>query len=284
MKILAIATLLTITVSISAQSRFVTTIYPFKVIIQEIVGKTEGVEEILPPGASPHTYELRPSELKEIEKATAFFYGSANLDGWAAEINTTHRIELLNILPKKNQLALKNFSGSKEIKGVDPHFWTDPLTVKAMLPALVDTLCRIDTTNSAVYRQNSLQFSMQLDNLTQLIKESLAGIPNKGVLLAHPFFQYYLKRFGFDLIGTIETIPGSEPTPRELKQIIDLAKQQQLKLILTQPQISDRPAQLIAEATGAKIVQLDPIGGVPGRETYDELLLYNTTMLLESMQ
>lgn len=284
MKILATATLLITTVSISAQSRFVTTIYPFKVIIQEIVGKTEGVEEILPPGASPHTYELRPSELKEIEKATAFFYGSANLDGWAAEINTTHRIELLNILPKKNQLALKNFSGSKEVKGVDPHFWTDPLTVKALLPALVDTLCRIDTTNSAVYRQNSLQFSMQLDNLTQLIKKSLAGIPNKGVLLAHPFFQYYLKRFGFDLIGTIETIPGSEPTPRELKEIIDLANQQQLKLILTQPQISDRPAQLIAEATGAKIVQLDPIGGVPGRETYDELLLYNTTTLLESMQ
>jgi zinc transport system substrate-binding protein len=284
MKILVIASVLIITASISAQSRFVTTIYPFKLIIQEIVGKTEGVEEILPPGASPHTYELRPSELKVIEKATAFFYGGANLDGWAARINTAHRIELLNILPKKNQLALQNFTGSKEVSGIDPHFWTDPLTVKALLPVLVDTLCRIDPINSADYRKNSLQFSTQLDNLTQLIKESLAGIQNKGVLLAHPFFQYYLKRFGFDLIGTIETIPGSEPTPRELKGIIDLAKQQHLKVILTQPQISDRPAQLIAEATGAKIVQLDPIGGVPGRETYDELLLYNTTMLLESTQ
>jgi zinc transport system substrate-binding protein len=284
MKIATIIALLIITISMDAQPRFVTTIHPFKAIIQEIVGESGVVDEILPPGASPHTYELRPSELNKIEKATAFFYGAENLDGWAAKIKTAHRIELMKMLTEQNRLTLQNFVGNKKVIGTDPHFWTDPLTVKAMLPALVDTLCKLNPEQCTLYRKNSFQFSTQLDNLTQLIQESFSNVPVKEVLLAHPFFQYYFNRFGFKLIGTIETIPGSEPTPRDLKEIIDQARQRHLKIILVNPQISDRPAQLIAEATGAKIVELDPIGGVAGRETYDELLLYNTTILLQALQ
>lgn len=275
--------LLIATASICAQPRLVTTIHPFKAIIQEIVGESAVVDEILPPGASPHTYELRPTELIEIENATAFFYGAENLDGWAAKIKTAHRIELLKMLPEQNRLPIQIFPRNK-VTGTDPHFWTDPLTVKALLPALVDTLCQLDSDRCDLYRKNSLQFSTQLDNLAQLIRESFAGISNRQVLLAHPFFQYYLKRFGFDLISTIETIPGAETTPRELKEIIDRAKQSHLKVILSHRQISDRPARLIAEATGAKIVELDPIGGVTGRETYEELILYNTTILLQALQ
>lgn len=284
MKTIALTVILITTISIGAQTRFVTTIHPFKMILQEIVGQSGVVDEILPPGASPHTYELRPSELKGIETATAFFYGAENLDGWAARIKTAQRIELLKMLPDQNKLAIQDFTGAGKMIGLDPHFWTDPLTVKALLPALVDTLCKINPRECNRYRINSLRFSTQLDNLTRSIQESVSGLPKKEVLLAHPFFQYYLKRFGFELLGSIETISGSEPTPRELKEIIDRAKQNRLKVILTHAQIPDRPAQLIAEATGAKIVELDPIGGVAGRETYEELLLYNTNILMQAFE
>ena len=190
----------------------------------------------------------------------------------------------MKMLPSQNKLAVRRSDAREDVIGTDPHFWTDPLTVKALLPALVDTLCKLNPGLCNLFQENSDQFSTQLDNLAHLIEESFTGISNKKVLLAHPFFQYYLKRFGFETIGTIETIPGSEATPRELKEMIDRAKQDQLKVILTHAQISDRPARLIAEATGARIVELDPIGGMAGRETYDELLLYNTKILLQAFQ
>lgn len=265
---------------VNAQSQFVTTIYPFKMILTEIVGNSGSVEEILPPGASPHTYELKPSELKRIENSTAVFYGDANLDGWILSLENVRLISFLDLVPDQNKLDIKVGKGGE----TDPHFWTDPLAVKALLPKLVDTLCALNSEACSIYQQNSVGFSNQLNDLTKIIQDSFSQIENKQVMMAHPFFQYFLNRFGFTIIGTIEKNPGIEPTPRELKETIDLAKKSNLKLILTNPQISDRPARLIAEATNAKICELDPIGGVIGRETYEELLLYNTQILLRELQ
>lgn len=274
------------TFCVKAQSQFITTIYPFKMIIAEVLGNSDNIEQILPPGASPHTYELKPSELKKIEKAKAVFYGDYNLDGWILKLENVNLISLIDLLPDQNKLKIKSYYGGKMGKaiGVDPHFWTDPLTVKAMLPNLVDTLCALNPGACKVYKENSLRFSNQLDNLAKIIQEAFSKIQNREVMLTHPFFQYFLNEFDFKLIGIIETNPGIEPTPRELKEIIEQARKSHLKLILTNPQISDRPARLVAEATGAKICELDPIGGVIGRETYEDLLLYNTEILLGDLQ
>jgi zinc transport system substrate-binding protein len=264
----------------NAQSQFVTTIYPFKMILTEIVGTSVSVDEILPPGASPHAYELRPSELKRIENSTAVFYGNDNLDGWILNLENVNLISLLALIPDENKLDIK----VGKVSVTDPHFWTDPLAVKALLPNLVDTLCAMNPERCSIYRENSVRFSKQLDDLTKIIQDSFSQIENKQVMMTHPFFQYFLNRFGFKIIGTIEKNPGIEPTPRELKQIIDKAKKSHLKLILTNPQTSDRPARLVAETTDAKICELDPIGGIIGRETYEKLLLYNTQIFLRELQ
>lgn len=278
--------LLLTTVSLGAQVEYVTTIHPFKAIIDQIDGHRGNVYELLPPGASPHTYELKPSDIRTVQKATAIFFGADNLDGWVTKLENVKRISLFEMVPQQNRQMVKYFAGKRkgEVMGDDPHFWTDPLAVKALLPTLTDKLCNLDPAGCEIYRKNSPKFENQLDSLYQVIQNKFLRVDRKEVMLAHPFFQYFLKRFNFKLIGIIETIPGSEPTPRELKEIIDEAKRQNLKLILTHPQISDRPTELIAEATGAKICELDPIGGVAGRETYAELLLYNTQILLEALQ
>ena len=116
------------------------------------------------------------------------------------------------------------------------------------------------------------------------VQEKLDIIDNKTVLLSHPFFQYYLKRFNFDLVGIIEVSSGTEPTPKELKEIIDLVKERKVKAIFRHSQHSDRASQIISESTGIKIVALDPLGGVIDRKTYDEILLYNTNVIIEALR
>ena len=93
-----------------------------------------------------------------------------------------------------------------------------------------------------------------------------------------------MKRFDFDLVGIIEIAAGMEPTPKELKVMIDLAKEHDVKVIFTHSQHSDRAARIIAESTNVKIYKLDPLGGVSDRKTYEEILLYNTQVILEALK
>ena len=275
------------------QTRYITTIYPFQEIINPIIHGSAEIYTLLPPGASPHNYEVRPSDMKNMESAKALFMGGAHLDSWAYKFKNIRTIELIGLLPKQYLLFFNQNSSSLELneshqrdtlKEIDPHFWTDPLAVKALLPALTDTLCALDALNSPNYIKNATKFSLELDNINLQIEKKLHHLRGKAVLLSHPFFRYYLKRFGIEIVGIIEVIPGTEPTARELKELIQTIKKKNVMAILTHPQLSDRPARLVAEATGIKVFELDPIGGSSGRTTYEEIMYYNTQILLEALQ
>jgi zinc transport system substrate-binding protein len=265
----------------------VTTIHPFKEILQKVVGDRMEVIQLLPAGASPHTYELRPSEIMKIEQARAVFYGAANLDGWVTKMQHAHLISLVDMIPDSLVLQISasvHFHSKNDRSNIDPHFWTDPLVVKAILPAICDTLSVLDPAGKNIYLKNMKAFRIELDKLNQEITNEERSLKGVSVFLSHPFFQYYLRRFGFKIAGIIEVNPGMEPTPRELKFFIDLSRKENVRAVLAQVQLSDRPAKLLAEAAHIVLIELDPLGGFPGRETYSELLLYNTNLLVKDLE
>jgi len=279
-----------------AQPRYVTTIHPFKEILQSVVGERGEVVALLPPGASPHTYELRPSDIRKVEQAEALFYGANNLDAWATKFGSRKKIELIQLIPEEFLIHFTGQDEAAEHEGssaslhhhdegdIDPHFWTDPLTINAMLPALVTKLCELDPPGAAIYKKNAALFSERLILLSQQISEKMAPYQGTAIMLAHPFFQYYMKRYGLTPVALIEKNPGKEPTPRDVKNFIQIVNTEKVRLIFTHPQLPDRAAKLVAEATGVKIVELDPLGGVAGRQNYDELLLYNTQKIVEALE
>jgi zinc transport system substrate-binding protein len=252
-----------------------------------VVGDRMEVIQLLPAGASTHTYELRPSEIRQIEQARAVFYGATNLDGWITRMQRGNLISLVDMIPDSLVLHITSsfhFHGENDRSSIDPHFWTDPLVVKAILPAICDTLSALDPAGKNIYLKNMKTFELELENLAQQIMSDLQAQKGTSVFLSHPFFQYYLKRFGFKLAGIIEINPGTEPTPRELKYFIDLSRKENVRAVLAQVQLSDRPAKLVAEAADIVLIVLDPLGGFPGRETYSELLRYNTRLLLKGLE
>ena len=124
---------LILTSSLTSQIKIATTLHPFKEIIQNLAGNRGKVISILKPGFSPHTYEVSPSEVKDIESADALFYGADNLDGWVNKFTNNKKIELIKLLPKDSLLTVITIEG--EAVGIDPHFWSDPLLVKTLLKA-----------------------------------------------------------------------------------------------------------------------------------------------------
>ena len=266
----------------AAQPEYVTTLHPFKEILKRVVGERGKVICILPPGSSPHTFNISPSEVKAIESADALFYGAKNLDEWATGYNSPNKIELLSFLPVDSLLNI--FTIRHENVGTDPHFWTDPLLVKIMLPQLAAKLCSIDLDGCKIYKANAEEFSAELEKIHIEINKKLNSVNKRTVILSHPFFQYFLKRFNFTLAGIIEPIPGKEPTPKELKEIIDIAIKHNVKSIFTHIQLPDNAAHLLSESTGIKVYTLDPVGGVKRRKSYEEILKYNADIILKAMK
>jgi len=263
--------------------RFVTTIPPFEMILRPMVQGRGTVERLLAPGATPHTYDPTPSDLRATTGATALVYGAESLDGWAAALPAPRRLALLDLLPAGAQLALEG-DGHHRAAGVDPHFWTDPLAVKQLLPALADTLCALDANGCSVYRANADSFATTLAALDNRLKTLLEPVRDQPVLLARPFFHYFLDRYGPRLVGVVELQPGAEPSPRQLKRLVDRARATKARALLTQESFSERAARAVGESASIPRVPIDPLGGTEGRTTYADLLLDNARRLREALE
>ncbi len=279
-------------VCLAATPVYVTTTHPLMAILQEVVGDRGTVKQLIPPGASPHTYEPRPSDLKMTDSAKAFFFISKNLDGWAVKLSARRRIEVFQWVPDSQRLEFTEHHHEGEASHAhetgepidDPHFWTDPMMVKSILPSLVKELSRLDPASARNFQANANRFSARLDLLDKELAKTLAPVKGRPVFLFHPSFQYMLKRYGLVYAGVIEPFPGKEPTPKYLRAIIQQLHQSGAKALFVEPQLNRRPADIVAESAKVKVALLDPNGGVPGRMSYEELLKYNAQTLAQALK
>jgi zinc transport system substrate-binding protein len=157
--------------------------------------------------------------------------------------------------------------------------------VKAILPALVAELSRIDPHGAALYQANAAAFSKQLDALDGELATTLSPIKGQATLLFHPSFAYLFKRYGIVLAGVIEKFPGKEPSPKYLQGLIGQIKAQHIRAIFTETLLPKQPAVVIAEGTGVPVLELDPACGDSGHvyTDYRDWLLYNARILRDAL-
>ncbi len=266
---------------------YVTTVPPAAEILKQVVGDRAKVVRLLSPTDSPHTYEPTPRDREEVERATGLVYVAEDLDGWVARFPAKRKVELLKLLPRERILFMTEHhreADEERREIVDPHFWMDPLAVKAILPKLADALSELDPDGSETYRANAERFAAELDALHEELSRTLAPVKGKPVILFHPSFQYLLKRYGLEMAGVIEEFPGKEASPRYIEDMKNLIQGKGAKAVFTEPQLNPRPAEVVAGEAGVKLFLLDPLGGVEGRDTYADLLRYNAGVLLEALR
>ncbi len=262
----------------AVEKGFVASTPPVAMILRELVGDRWPVVTLLTPGQSPHTYAPRPSDAARAEKAPALFHVSDDLDGWAADLPAGKNIALIGLVPAS---FLRGADGHG---GINPHFWGDPRAVQAMLGPLAGVLGDADPGGAENYRERAERFAAQLDVLDAELRDILRPVRGKAVIVFHPSWRYFLDRYGIRVAGIVEPFPGKEATPRYLVELAASARREGVKAVLTEPQLARRPAEVVAEAAGVPCREIDPVGGVPGRESYAELLRYNARVLLEVLR
>ncbi len=272
----------------------VATIEPLAMILRELAGEQADVARLLPPGASPHTYEPAPSDIRRVQGAV-LFYVSPLLDAWAARLPVEEKIEVIALLPAEMRRTFPpgfhEHSGDGHEQGdhepgaeIDPHFWLDPLAVAALAGPLAGRLAELDPTGASAYKANAAAFIEKLAAFDAELAQTLAPVRGRALILMHPSINYMLARYGIELAGVVEPAAGREPSPRDMHELTQRVGQRGVRAIFSEPQLPRRPAEALAEATGAKLGEIDPTGGVAGRADYFSLLRFNAAALAEALQ
>ena len=259
--------------------RVVATIQPMALIARELGGTRVVVTSLVPPGASPHTFEPQPSDVQSLAGARLLVEVGDGLDGWVepllnAASSTPARVTLLDLAGVE---PLPADPAEAHEGRFDPHLWLDPLRIRdAMLPALAAKFAALDPEGRADYEKARDEFEQRLTALDAEIRATLAG-HGRRYLAFHTAWRYFARRYQLDEIGVIEEAPGEEPTPRELGALSKRARAAKLPAILIEPQLSPRIAEMLARDLGVGLVTVDPNGDPtdPERATYEGLMRWN---------
>lgn len=267
-----------------------TSIFPVYDITKHIAGDNFHVVLILPPGASPHTFEPTPSLLKQLQPAKIAFLIGANLDGWAETVlPTVTRIEHLDeSVPLRfyeedeHDEADHEDEEAHEHEGADPHYWLSIPNGMLMADAIQLTLCEEFADDCLTFSENLSVYRRELTNTDQEIRAIFSQAPNKRIVTFHDAWYYFAEEYGLTIVGTFEPTAGREPTAQYLAELSRAIKQSGLKTLFSEPQLNTSSLSGFLQDLNLSIAILDPIGGIETRDSYINLMRYNAKTIFEA--
>ncbi|MGC8864646.1 MAG: metal ABC transporter solute-binding protein, Zn/Mn family, partial [Bacteroidales bacterium] len=142
-------------------------------------------------------------------------------------------------------------------EGIDPHYWLSPRQALVLAQNTAKALSRINPTKQEEYQQNLQRLSARIHALDSLATHHLAPLQGKNFMIFHPALTYFARDYGLNQIAIEKG--GNAPTARGLKEFIDLAKKDEIKVIFIQKQFDRENAETIAREIGGQVVPFDPM-------------------------
>jgi ABC-type Zn uptake system ZnuABC Zn-binding protein ZnuA len=250
----------------SSPTLYVTSLPVFSSFIHDIAGDRSAVKTLLSNGQSPHGYQPRPSDAKSIADARLVILGSPVLDGWASRFSPDKSFYLSELV--SDSLLLHTGTGS------NPHFWTDPLLMKAIIPLLVDRLCSVDSDGCPTYRNNADSVTISIDELHLELTRNLLQLRDACTVSSQPFFDYFLRRYQIVDLGALENVPGHSVSPLAVTQLLKEVSEKSCVAIVAQQSSPTKLVNMFAEESGIAVIYLDIINA-SSRESYVQIISRN---------
>ena len=279
----------------------VTSIFPVADMVRQVGDPYVDTTFIIPPAASPHTFEPKPSQAKKIASAKIFFIIGAGLESWAGKFLTASKSQYQTVVLSEGVSLIHTTSTHKDhlkhqppdskqadngVVAANPHIWLDPVIAKGMVHKIVTALSDIDPQHGRHYKQRGMSFQKEIEKLHRQTETVVDKFSTKKYVAFHSAWDYFAKRYGLESVGIIETAPGRAPTPRTIKKIITNIQTFQIRAIFAEPQLNAKVAAVIARQANVKLLFLDPMGGpfIRDRSNYLDLMRYNLKVLQGAMQ
>ena len=264
----------------AAQPKVAATIFPLYDIARQVAGPVADVVLILPPGASPHTFEPTPSAVRGLTGARTLFVIGHGLDDWAARLARGAGVPRL--VRVDAGIALRHAAGH-EHGAVDPHYWLSIRNGEAIARTVAAELERLAPDRAVEIRGTLATYLARLDATDREIRRLLDGLPTRRIATFHDAFGYFADAYGLEVAAVFEPYPGREPGPRFVVAFQQKVRATGVRVVFSEPQLSVDAIRPIARDLGVAISVLDPLGGLPGREGYLEAMLFNARQVAAAL-
>lgn len=243
----------------------VVTILPQAEFVENVGGEKVEVTVMVPPGASPHTYEPSPAQMTALAKAEMYARVGSGVEFeivWMDKLIATNQaivvVDCAEGVEFREMVAEGEHEEDGEHNGMmDPHIWMSPANAQVMVRNICDGLIEVDPENRSFYEKNRDDYLRKLVEIDQEIREGLAGVKNRRFMVYHPAFGYFAQEYDLTMIPIEEE--GKEPTAAGLTRLIEQAKAHDTRVIFAEPQFDPKSAEVIAEAIGGRVVLIDPL-------------------------
>ncbi len=267
--------------------RVMTDIAPIHSLTAQVMGDLGTPDLLLPPGADPHDFALRPSDAQALGAADLVIWVGHGLTPWLEEPLTTlapqaARLELLEApgwdpLEVRDHKAHDDHGDDHDEHGhddehdhdhdhghdhgeFDPHAWVDPAIARVWLAVIADQLATADPENAAIYAENAANATNVLAALEQRLAADLAPVADRAYILPHDGYQYFEARFGLTASGAIAGIDARDPGPAQVATLREQMAEDGVACVFSDAEIGDGWATLVIEGTDAKTAQIDAVG------------------------
>lgn len=266
-----------------------TSLYPLEYAAERIGGEFAEVKNIVPAGVEPHDFEPTAKDIVSVANASVFIYNGSGFEPWVektvegidkhkvAVVNATEGLTLLKAGAEEHHEgeATTTDNGSAAASAdshahdlehahgeFDPHVWLDPALFKAQAEKVKNAFVQADKTHRAEYEKNYLALAADLDALDKEFQAMAEKAPRKDFLVSHKAFGYLAHKYGLKQEAISGISPEDEPSPGELKKLVDHVKEEQIHYVLFETLASPKVAEVIARETGAKTATLNPLEGL----------------------
>jgi zinc transport system substrate-binding protein len=231
---------------------------PQAFVVERLAGDVVQVEVLLPPGASPATYEPTPKQMAALDRSQLYLQIGAPFEGPVLDKIRVLMPEL-RIVNCRQGVELEPMDGGHAHGAtlLDPHIWLDPGRMKRVAETSAKALSELLPHETIRISDRLASLRQQIDGTDRRVAEVLAPHRGRILLVFHPAYGYFTRRYG--LVQTAVEVEGKAPSARRLATVIDELDGQPVRTLFVQPQFSRSAAERVAEALDCDLAELDPL-------------------------
>ncbi len=224
-------------------------------VVSSVGGSLINLTTLIGPGLDPHLYKPTRTDMAAMLAADVVFYNGLLLEGKMTDAlvkvasSGKKVIALTESLPED---ALHNWADSSE--HFDPHVWMDPMLWRETVPVVEATLGTMFPNNKEALHTAAEKYRVQLADLNSYAQKVLSSVPQESRVLvtAHDAFQYFGKRYGYEVVGIQGISTESEAGVKDIQRIVDLLVSRKIKAVFIESTVSERNIKALIEGAASR--------------------------------
>ena len=271
----------------------ISTIKPIQALVYAVAGGEHPaftLKQLLPDGASPHHYALKPSDRQALDSAKVIFQIDPSFETFLAQAlqSLAKGTTVISLSQAQGMQKLKLRAGHAHEDQVDEdlHIWLNPENAIAMTRQIAQQLSELDPEHKTNYLANAAQLIQRIQASDQAIAQQLAPLKQRPYLSFHDAWQHFDTHYQLSYAGSVSLDVSRLPGAKHVQDVRHIIESQQAVCLFQEPQFSPALVKTLADGTGIKIGQLDPLGVnlALTPTTYVDLLQNAATQFVECLK